>query len=620
MAEFFAKLKRRNIFRVAAAYAVVAWVVMQLAANVTPILDLPPWIARAVLLLLVIGFPLALVFAWVHEIAPGSVTRGAGWGDRREAGPSRADWILTGALVAVIAIFVYQQLVASSVVTTRPGVDSAKEAAASPGAAVSLAVLPFANLSGDPSQEFFSDGITEEITSALAKVPDLRVVARTSAYQFRNQNRDIQSIGQQLRATHFIEGSVRKAGDRVRITAQLIRADDATHVWAETFDRELTDVFAIQEDIATAIAAALRVPLGLQPGAHLTSGRGTDPASYDQYLRAKALTRARGFDRLSEAARLLEPLVARDAGFAPAWAVLAHVYFLLTTADPEASVLRATRTGSLEAARQVTQSYHSKAEMAAREAVRRDSQNALAYAVLARIQERRGRWAEAEDLHKQALSLDPSDPDIQLNYILLLGATGRIREALPNSERLRALEPFVPVYTTQSASLMQQSGQILESIALLEELPAERGGFNRNVFLAMAYAEQGHYAEAADTLLLIMNVPNAPRPIVEEAARLLRTAPRVVNDPEALPELGGGLGFVYAHIGAVHRIAQGYETALENRLNFGTGGAWTPALAPMRKAERFKTYVRNAGLVDYWRERGWPDLCRPVGADDFVCE
>ena len=127
-------------------------------------------------------------------------------------------------------------------------------------------MLPFVNLSSDKEQEFFSDGMTEEITAALAKVPDLRVVARTSAFQFKGQNRDIQSIGQQLHATHLIEGSVRKAGNRVRITAQLIKADDGTHIWAENYDRELTDVFAIQEDIARAITTSLRMPLGLKPG------------------------------------------------------------------------------------------------------------------------------------------------------------------------------------------------------------------------------------------------------------------------------------------------------------------------------------------------------------------
>jgi adenylate cyclase len=152
----------------------------------------------------------------------------------------------------------------------------------------SVAVLPFANLSGDPTQEFFSDGMTEEITSALAKVPDLHVVGRTSAFQFKGQNRDLRAIGQALSVTHLIEGSVRKAGDRLRITAQLIAVADGTHFWAENYDRQLTDVFAIQADVATAIAGALRTPLRLKPGERLLSDQTIDPESFEQYLRRRA--------------------------------------------------------------------------------------------------------------------------------------------------------------------------------------------------------------------------------------------------------------------------------------------------------------------------------------------
>jgi TolB-like protein len=154
---------------------------------------------------------------------------------------------------------------------------------------ISLAVLPFANLSSDPEQEFFSDGMTDEITSALAKVRDLRVVGRSSAFQFKGQNRDLRAVGQSLGATHLIEGSVRRAGNQLRITAQLIQAENGLNIWAETYDRELTDVFATQEDIAQAIAVALRVPLGLPPGGRLVSNRISDIATYEDYLRARAL-------------------------------------------------------------------------------------------------------------------------------------------------------------------------------------------------------------------------------------------------------------------------------------------------------------------------------------------
>ena len=209
---------------------------------------------------------------------------------------TRLDFVLVGALVAVLAVVSYQQLAPATGTRTPQQQANVTPSTAQPGG-ISVAVLPFVNLSSDKEQEFFSDGMTEEITSALAKVPDLRVVGRTSAFQFKGQNKDLTAIGQALHATHLIEGSVRKDGNEVRITAQLIKADDGTHLWTESYNRELKGVFAIPEEIATAIASALRVPLGPQRGQSLVSSRTSDLDSYQQYLRARALYRAREIDQ-----------------------------------------------------------------------------------------------------------------------------------------------------------------------------------------------------------------------------------------------------------------------------------------------------------------------------------
>src|SRR6185295_13900272 len=205
------------------------------------------------------------------------------------------------------------------------------------------------------------------------RVPDLRVVARTSAYQFRDQNRDIQTIGQQLHATHFIEGSVRKAGDRVRITAQLIKVDDATHLWSENYDRQLTDIFQIQEDIARAITASLRMPLGLKPGENLVSNRKIDPESYQQYLHAKALTQNGGRNPTREATALLEQVVAGNPDYAPAWALLGFNYG------------RAANLGAaepLDKARRIVDAFVPKAEASVRRAVQLDPNLRDGYATL----------------------------------------------------------------------------------------------------------------------------------------------------------------------------------------------------------------------------------------------
>ena len=220
MMNLLAELKRRQMFRVAAAYAVIAWILLQLVNNLTPALRLPDWAATFVVVLLIVGFPVALLFCWIQHLPSAD-------GSAPSVKAGKLDWVLIGALGMVILLIGYQQITPSSDATTQQaGVVGARDASASPATAISLAVLPFTNLSGDASQEFFSDGITEEIIAALARIPDLRVVARGSATQFKGERRDLRAVGQALGATHLIEGSVRKAGTRVRITAQLVKADD----------------------------------------------------------------------------------------------------------------------------------------------------------------------------------------------------------------------------------------------------------------------------------------------------------------------------------------------------------------------------------------------------------
>jgi TolB-like protein len=377
MSEFFAELKRRHIYRVGAAYVVVAWALTQVVEILAQVFTLPLWMAQTAIVLLAVGFPVALISAWMIESKPHQAVAAA-----VRTKPSIIDGALCGALGLVILLIAYQQLAPSAPPAQQAALTAAKSASPAPARAVSLAVLPFTNLSSDPEQEFFSDGMTEEITSALARVPDLRVVGRTSAFQFKGRNQDLRAIGQALSATHLIEGSVRKDGNEVRITAQLIRADDGTHLWTESYNRELTGVFAMQEEIATAIASALRVPLGLNTGQSLVANRTADTESYQDYLRAKALMRVRGplepGGPLTEAAKLLEQVVARDPNYAPAWGLLGQIYALA----PNFTV--GFVNGLADEFRRIAAETQ-KAEAAAQQAIRLDPGNvdghtALAYA------------------------------------------------------------------------------------------------------------------------------------------------------------------------------------------------------------------------------------------------
>ncbi len=330
------ELARRNVLRVAAAYLVFGWLVLQIVAVLAPMLALPDWIGRAVLLLLVLGFIAALVVSWIYELTPQGLQRTDAVPAERSIAPEtgrRLDRFVLAGLVVAIALVaadrfwprdgrVAQSADTASVVTEQAEPPVPAEA--------SIAVLPLANLSGDADQEYFSDGMSEELLNVLAKVPGLRVAARTSSFQFKGRNLDIQDIGRQLNVATVLEGSLRKSGDRVRITAQLIDARSGFHLWSESYDRELADVFAVQDEIAGEIAAKLREHLGLAPASRVaaTVTRVANPAAYDAYLRGRELLLKRSRTSIAEGLAALKEAVALDPDYAPAWAQLASAYFL----------------------------------------------------------------------------------------------------------------------------------------------------------------------------------------------------------------------------------------------------------------------------------------------------
>ena len=513
---------------------------------------------------------------------------------------------LAACVIVAAALFFYPAREGLS--GAQPG-SGESSVSASPTSAISIAVLPFTNISGDASQDFFSQGMTEEITAALAKIPDLRVVARSSAFQFKGE-RDIRTVGEALGASHLIEGSVRKDGQRVRITAQL-KADDGTHLWTETYNRELRDVFAIQEEIAEAIGGALRTRLGLRTGERLVSNRDIDPDSYQQFLRARPLMRAR-IDGVHEAARILEAVVARNPDYAPAVALLAVSHAFI---DSEAAW-----NESLP-----------KAEAEARRAVQLDPNLADAYWALARVLRLRGKLVEADDLFVKALMLDPSNPDVLDLYMLHLSNVGRVKEALVIAQKLRALEPYVPAFNADVGQIFWINGQTDAAIDILRPLigfGAVRGT------LAMIFASDRRFDESADLLdadAATSVLPEGSRAERRQAADLLRAVAKSPDATRSLPRIASStllsrtihLDFVYLHGDAPDRALETYEDTIRAGQVGGQGGTfaylWHPSYAPVRKTERFKLFVRDAGMLEYWRAKGWPEFCRPVAGDDFDC-
>ena len=603
------RMKEHRVAQWAVGYIAVAYGIQHGVTLTSEAYEWPNVVARLSMTVLALGLPVAMTLAWYH-------------GDRVNKRVSGGEAAIVSLLLVLISLVFYvfvrpaDPTESESLVLKQAGVIAARQASLTPATAISLAVLPFANVSDDKAQEYFSDGITDEISGALAKIPDLRVVGRTSAFRFKGQNPDIQSAGQQLHATHLIEGSVRKAGNRVRISAQLIRADNGLQVWSENYDRELNDIFAVQEDIAKSIATSLHMTLGLKPGENLVSSRTKDEALHEEYLQARALIRTRsvadngrqGYQELTEAARRLEEVVAREPGYAPAWALMAYAYGYIP--------LRGLIGKSPEEVRGIVADVIPKAEAAAKRAIEIDPKLADGYFGLGFIQHVRAKQLDAMASFEKAMALDATNPDGLHIYSDTVADLGYVEKSLPLRKQLQALEPFVPVYQAITARIEFAGGDYDSYIRLSSLFAAPAGGVLALV-TAESLAAKGRFKDAADAL---QEAPGLG-PTAGVAAELLRKAPAKV-DLNALPELRPQLRFVYNYIGAPERYLDAYEE--EFRIGYvGPGNnvyLWTPVYAPVRKTARFKDYVRAAGIVDYWRAKGWPPQCHPTTGDDFACD
>ena len=251
---FFAELKRRNVYKVAVAYAVVAWLLMQVASQIFPFFEIPNWVVRLVILLLIIGFPIALIIAWAFEVTPEGIkrTEAADAAGQRSRGGAWIYVVLIGAALSVGLFFVGRYTAGHA--TARPALEELRRGkqseVATAGPDKSIAVLPLINESGDPKDEYFSDGLSEELIAALAQISGLKVIGRSSSFRFKDRKEEPKTIGEKLGVSTLLDGTVRKQGDRVRIVAELVNAADGIQLWTQTFDRELKDIFTVQQEIA----------------------------------------------------------------------------------------------------------------------------------------------------------------------------------------------------------------------------------------------------------------------------------------------------------------------------------------------------------------------------------
>jgi TolB-like protein/Flp pilus assembly protein TadD len=345
----FNELKRRNVFKVGIAYVVVAWLVLQVADVVLNNIAAPGWVFQTLMLFLAIGFPFAVIFAWAFEMTPEGLKRESEIERSESITPQtgkKLNFTIIAVLVLALGYFAYDKFVLRSgqdvalVEATTLAISKQTAAEEDPAQSdASIAVLPFVNMSDDSSNEYFSDGLSEELLNLLAKLPELHVTSRSSAFAFKGEKIDIPVVAKKLNVAHILEGSVRKSGDQIRVTAQLIDGKSDKHLWSETYDRSLDNIFAIQDEIAAAVVEKLKVSLlGDVPVV-----QHTDPEAYAFYLQARHLRRQRSIESLQQAELLLKQVLAIEPDYTPAWDELSVVYLYSASLDlrpfPEAYAL-----------------------------------------------------------------------------------------------------------------------------------------------------------------------------------------------------------------------------------------------------------------------------------------
>ena len=607
MDKLFGELKRRNVIRVAGVYAVAGWVLAQIATTLEEALGLPAWFDGVIVALLLLGLPIALILAWAFELTPDGVLRTEDVPDGASITPDtgrKLDYTIVAGIVLVAGMIIWQKLAPEA----EPGPSSAaavQESPADEAAAsfTSIAVLPFDDLSPDGDQEYFSDGISEEILNVLVSVKGLDIVSRTSSFQFKGRDLGIPEIAELLNVRHIVEGSVRKSGETIRVTAQLIDAADDKHLWSNTYDRPLTaeNLFSIQDEISNAIVAALSDALGvgdLEPVE--VSAVTSNLTAYELYLQARPLFHARG--RLDEADEMLARAVEQDPEFAAAWEIRAALQTLMVDYGYSSE----TYAVATERANEFVD-----------KALELNPESSLAHAISGKHDAN-----SSEDLRQsipvgsamakfdRALAIDPRNASALnwrgLRFLLF----GYLDKAERDFAGCMSIEPFYEPCVENHITVLSVQGRDEEAVhAFLQAL---------NTSSAKIYAGPLASLARLEKELVFKSVSNSD--LVLRGWRQHEALYDAFRNPEA--DHSRLIESIQFHMGQMPRFSAdalfttitplGFMSEKPERLTM-----WDATTHGYRQTETFKNYMRVVGVVDYWREFGFPPQCRPLGDDDF---
>ena len=618
---FFSELKRRNVYKVAIAYAVTGWALAEGASQIFPVFDIPNWVVRLVVLVIVLGFPIALVIAWAFELTPEGLKRT----ETADAEPQlrrrrKVVWIyvvlIAGA--SAIGLFSIQHFTGwknPAKAVPQSSQKSNAQPAATPAKQLidqkSIAVLPFDDLSPAHDQANFSDGMAEEILNALTRIKALQVIARSSSFQFKGKEISPQQIGAELGVAHLLEGSVRKQGEELRITARLVQTSDGVQQWSNTYNGQLSDVFKLQESCAHDIADQLNVVLGDNGKQQLVDKTTDNAEAYALFVEAQTLVNARVGDSLPRAIAKLEKVTALDPKFARAWSKLAVAHAVLP------QYVGGDWAENLTIA-----------ESDAQRAIALDADNAEAYAALGYVAFSRRRYVEMVAPAARALTLDPDDDTANFWASNELAAVGRNAEAESLLDHVLIRDPANARAVYYKGLMRWQAGDAKTAVTLSKRAIALGFSLGGGT-LSSIFAMKGDFDQGAKEFARGFGAIGAKFSSTElqtiyrgmylgasEHAAALKVIATHKNE-QYVPTFLLMLGEPERSFAEYEQSATGLSDAYLNFL-------WLPD-AWSRKARQspaFQDFAKRIGLVDYWKQNRWPDLCSPTpegGPDSFTC-
>ena len=614
---FFQELKRRNVFRVGAAYLVVSWLILQIVDTVGPIIALQDSFARGVLLLLLIGFPITLIAAWVFEFTPEGV-KTQQVADANNYNPSvrKLNALIIGGLsIAVVFLLVDKALLRDADPNAGPAsaiqetVQTAAQNEITPiiDPEKSIAVLPFTNLSDDPEQEYFSDGLSDELINKLSQVDDLFVTGRNSSFYFKGRDTSLQEIGGMLDVAYILQGSVRKSGDNLRILAQLMNARTGINIWSESYDRKLVDIFAIQDDIAEAVTTNLSISLGA--GTFDIPGFTRNPQAYDAYQKALPYLEEASNESFDQMISLLLEVVTLDPEFVQGWFRLSYAY----------NQVAARSSGAQR------QEYLQLAQQARDTGINLGSVNPELVSIMNYVEVYdRGDYLAAEQIILPILAeQNENNAEILADYGEILLVTGRLSEALPYFQRAQRLDPL-------SGIIHNRLGRVFLGLGRYEESLAE---FRKHIEIAgplvLIYAQMipvtlsnGDWEAARDLLNNLVLTREAGLQLLAFAEAEDKVGGRaelqsLVGNNESSPLFNNTLAW-FAPVFDAPELAA--EIVFSDDYVGDATLIWTDLYSGFRQLPEFKQWAADRGLLNYWRTSGnWPDKCRPLDDSDFEC-